>query len=737
MPIEYYRAYRPRAVLAIPVAGPNGLAQMLDAVQPPLEVRQLVDLNTTQEPYNVTLADAGIAPDDAPSVVLVDLESVQVDAGLNELPRATCAAAVGRDARALVAGVGSFGASSVVHVLERYLRPPLAAKIILEVEYCGGLGLPPYDRSDDEWPDENLVLFDGLVTDVVPQVGSRDARFFINLTHFLAVLTHSSALTSQVAPGTGYPLAFNVSAVPALRSGGPAGVTALGAGIAAVAGGKGLQTDFWGYYAGSGGYGVKGLLDVLAGLDAFNWAALQGAAQLGAANCVGGINQGPNDAARAALDRIEPLRYKQGAWDKIEKAVRNGQEAIGDAVLRADIIERDKAAYYGAGFRYGVPIAFYKDQIPAGAWGIGTGFAASLLQLPFEVATQGSFWDILVGQCGPEFQTALAPNATSAVVMPFQPILPVSWRSIYAYEIEDWNAQIGDPAPVRGVALVSRTRSRTGRFLDGVDLTAPGAAAAFQQADAVFDSCVKGAFIFRDTPTWMAGVQGAPAVFAPGTLNRPRAITTVPWTTAPLARLAVTDTVLLSTGAAAAGGLGVAAAAQAAGINLDAATAPTEDLRTVAYRYARALYQQARLQSRSLSVKGKLRVDIAPGSTVTVDLPGDKFVREALGSNRDSVVTGLVLRMTILIDSAAPSASTSFQIGFVRTEGETSPLAGNPLYAAKHPYWATACLGLPWCDSLSVRAKVGDRSDLEGANQLVGGVQLPTQTGDGELVGDR
>jgi hypothetical protein len=642
-----------------------------------------------------------------------------------------------------------------VHFLERYLRAPLAARVYLRVQDHGGLGLPGYDVNDDAWPAETMVLFDGLLTDVSPRAGAADSTFTINLAHFLAVLTHSSATASQVAPGTAFPVAFNVAAAPTILAGGVRLTGGFGAGTLAVAGGLGLETDFWGYHVelGAGivangvrGYGIKGFLDTLAGFDLVNWAALQQGAALGATNCVG--NQPVrNDQAADALDRIEPFNYRTADWKTLRQASAAFQ-AGGQAVYRGKYngTAAGKAAYVGAGFRYGVPVAFFQGQLAQGGLGIGNGFASSLVYMSRQATYQGTFWDILVGHCVPEFQVALAAYATGAVVMPFNPILPFTnrWQTIHSNEIEEWGADFSDPVPVRGVALVSRTRSKTGLFQGGIDITSPETLARFQQVDAVFDSCTKGAFVFRDTPTWMAAAQALPAVHAPATLTRPRPLSSVPWTMAPLARLAAEDTLGLATGIAAVGG---GAAAAAVGFKLDALTAPTPSLRSVAYRHARALYQQSRLQHRSLYVRGRLRVDIAPGSTVHLEVPADKFVRDAVGANRDTRMCGVVLRMTITVDAERNEASTAFQVGFVRTESEGVERPDNPLHSNSHPYWATACLGLPWCDTAAVRAKLGDGSTIDptlaGAalGAAAGGVATLTgqppgpQGGTSELVG--
>ena len=76
-------------------------------------------------------------------------------------------------------------------------------------------------------------------------------------------------------------------------------------------------------------------------------------------------------------------------------------------------------------------------------------------------------------------------------------------------------------------------------------------------------------------------------------------------------------------------------------------------------------------------------------------------------------MSGMVLRMSLSIDCEQNTASTSLQLGYCRAEGEMRE--GNPLFSRSHPFWVTACYGVPWCDSVKIRERLGTRADLNGS----------------------
>ena len=730
---EYYRAYKPTAFVGIRRVD---LDPLLRAGGAPAAVFRVLDLYTIPEPLHVSLRDAGAETlADTPFVLALEATAVQIDAGLNEIPRATCALAVGRDVSALVAGFGDLAATSPVHLVERYLNTYVAARVILtRMPVTSHEGAR--NRADAEFGDEPVVLFSGGTVGPTRRGTADENSFVLHLAHFTVALTQASSVSNLVAAGTATPAAYFAVAPPAFTTGVFGGITPWGAGLAAVAGGAAAYTDFWGYRnratVGSERYGVKGFLEALAGHTSFNWQAFAAARALGPAPRAGCPavnnpgNNGPinpfappgNRAVDNVLVQIEPFltetRLDPDAevanQARLDAAVRAAQAGRPDGagVTRADLIAADPGAYAQSGYRYGVPVSFRANHVALGPHGSGLGFAADLVGQTFSQLAPASHWELLTARYAARFQFAFAPQADRGAVIPFQPLLDRAWRRIYAADVFAWEDDVRTPVPVRGVVLTSRYGNGAGGFVDGNGAAA--GAAAWHGMAAVYDSCEPGQFVFRDLPGWM--LLNQPSVYAATTMRTvPKADARVPGAVGPLAAAAPG---LVDAAAMAVAGTALVTGLRAAlGFVDGAPTAPSAFARSIAYRYAQAAYQQLRTQPRTAYVTGRFRYDIAPGSVVAVELPADRYVRAALDQVGVGATTmnGIVLRMTLNLDAEAQKASTALQIGFTRTEAEAT--IGSPLYATGHPFWATACCGLPWSDATWIRDLLGDDDGLD------------------------
>jgi hypothetical protein len=212
---------------------------------------------------------------------------------------------------------------------------------------------------------------------------------------------------------------------------------------------------------------------------------------------------------------------------------------------------------------------------------------------------------------------------------------------------------------------------------------------------AVYDSCEPGAFITRSMPAWLCDAYRLPSTFAANTMhNKPRAAVTVPWVLGTLALTAATDVVRNIPGA-----------------YQESPQAPPVSSRTTAYRMAKSLYQLERTRIRTAYITTRYRTDIGPGSVVRFEVPADRYVRQAVGGNRDSTVVGRVIRVTISISEERERCETAFAVSFLRSEAESQD-PNNPLFSEGHPYWSCHSLGSPWCDSLYIRNKLGTRASI-------------------------
>lgn len=716
---ELYRANKVRTIVGIRRTD-------VDAALP-VEVRSrlqsLLNLHTINEPLHVGLVDEGYS-DETPTPPMVVLEAiaVQVDAGVNEIPRATCAIAVGRDGLTLAAGGSDLQAASIAHVLERYWAKPIPCRIFTKITptaYAGDGSFGDMQR-DQPFVDEWVLLFDGVTVGSTRRGDPNNAQLVLHLAHFTVALTYSSSITADVAAGTDFPAARGAAVGAAGTAGTVPAVTMFGASAVALAGGFTLDTDFWGYAVpAEAGFrpavGVKGFLKTLSSANVFDWAAFR-RADLGGSVC----SQPPADAPRtntpalAALERFEPFTpggTGRDVWGQLLtdiKAVRARIAAAnsGRAVDRQDLLAEQPLtpAYSAVGYRYGVPIPFWLVGSVLGGLSHGRGFAEDIVGATVAELGPRSFWDLLAGDYQSRYQIAVLPMAGRAVVAPFQPFLDGTWTTIYEDEVFSWEDEVQTPVPIRGVVLIGRPTGQANALPNGTNPAAPGAPRAFQEMTAAFDSCEPGTFIFRSAPPWLNLTLRTSGTFAGLTAHQnPRAMAAVPNRTGPLANESISQAL-----ATVAGGV---AGAVAAGLNPAAINAPTENMRATAYKMARALYQQARARYRSAHVTTRFRYDVGPGSILRFELPSDRYVRTAVGGQRDTVMTGMVLRVTLSLNQEAQSAATTFQVGFVRTEGETLP--ASPMFAAAHPFWGTAVYGVPWADAQWIRDRLGAGRDIE------------------------
>jgi hypothetical protein len=720
---EWYRAVKVKAFVGIRL---DDLRTALDA-SVYATILPILTAHTVREPLTVELRDLGYTnTNSTPFTVILDATAVQVDAGQNEIPRATCALAVGRDAKFLVAGVSDLAATSVVHVLERYLGKYVPVRIFESVISTSAAGMG--DLGDNDWDlGEPKVLFYGFTTGPTRRGTAESSEFVLHASHFLAALTFSSSLSGDVAAGSDFAAPFHTSVLPQFMTGALPGMTPYGVVCAALAGGDAAQTDFWGFDVPSGATGqirscgLRSFLYGLANTNQFDWQAFQ-RADLGASrNCARPIGLS-NNAALEALSRIEPFlpdwqntagggagpahNFAATLWRQLASvvtSVRNGREAAGSqlGVDRSDIIAGAARAYGVAGYLYGVPLTFRLSGLNLGPFTPGRGFASDIAAATFGDLFPASFWELIAHRYASRYSFCLNPMASRATIAPNAPLLDGVWQYVYASEIFQWEDDCQTPTPVRGVILVSDRKSGTGGFAAG-NPAVGAAAGAVQQMDSVYDSCEAGTFITRSIPAWLSDAYRLPSIYAANTMhNKPRGAVTVPWSVGAAAKTAI-DVIVNNV----------------PGANREAPMTPPLSSLTTGYRIAKALYQLERTTPRTAYIRGRYRTDIGPGSIVRFELPADKYVRRALGTGQDATMIGRVLRVTISIDYEREDASTSFAVGFTRNDAESID-PNNALYSGGHPYWSTISYGSPWCDSVYIRQKLADRANI--VDQPLGG----------------
>jgi hypothetical protein len=236
-----------------------------------------------------------------------------------------------------------------------------------------------------------------------------------------------------------------------------------------------------------------------------------------------------------------------------------------------------------------------------------------------------------------------------------------------------------------------------------------------------YDSCREGQFEFRTSPPWLLSPFAAPFAghVAATNATRPAAnaknTSIVARTNADVLLSTMTAESVKRIGNFAPGGAvgGAAAALSAAVLSYQAAT---HDAQRTAVAYAKALYQFERLRHRSAQFAGRFRTDIGPGSMIAVEVPSDFMVDAALGVSHSQYIYGMVQRVTCIIDTQQqpPVASTAFVLGYVRREAEMQTVDGNvsDIVSDGHPYWGTVVAGVPLVDSVAMRTRLANGSNI-------------------------
>lgn len=92
------------------------------------------------------------------------------------------------------------------------------------------------------------------------------------------------------------------------------------------------------------------------------------------------------------------------------------------------------------------------------------------------------------------------------------------------------------------------------------------------------------------------------------------------------------------------------------------------DIRPIADKFAEHWYKSELLQQRTGELSGKLRFDIAPGSTISIELPPRD--RNQNGGTPDGAMFATVVSVSYVINAERAAAGTSFVLSHVRTEEE-------------------------------------------------------------------
>jgi len=283
-----------------------------------------------------------------------------------------------------------------------------------------------------------------------------------------------------------------------------------------------------------------------------------------------------------------------------------------------------------------------------------------------------TLWDKLVGELAPKYMFAIVPYPTTAKVVPFIPGLGDFWdpyglgTTILARDqsVQDMDAKL--PRAIRAVGLFAGHGSRAGGNLRKKDNTTN------TTIGGMFVGRDDGIVIMREAPAFLAQYV-VPSVFTGDSQAR--------------------------------------AAGKVRGNAFNhpkRGSAPAEvpknpkeikeDAQTLLDRLAHSMYVNEILKQRFGDLKGPVRFDIAPGSTISIQGTAGPF------NGTPEYKFASVLRTSHFFDAQNQNNYTSYRLAHIRTETEF----GMPAYTVpKHPLYNNI-----W---------VGDYNFLEGSCPDIGG----------------
>lgn len=317
------------------------------------------------------------------------------------------------------------------------------------------------------------------------------------------------------------------------------------------------------------------------------------------------------------------------------------------------------------GYYYGTQLALPISQL-AGAESISSAIAQDIGEETFSDIAGTTLWHKLVGGYGASYDFRLVPLVNTALIVPQIAGQRTAWQVIYGEEYSAIDVNVQMPRPVKGVRLFTGSNSPQGAQIPGQP---PGDAGLPPQVGGRYDNpdYTTGMIISQNAPRWAANiVNGASFGDAAAAPFVPRGNGVFP-------------------------GLGRAPTARPAAI--------VGEMTALWDAVARAIYVGSSLHGRSGTLQGKLRFDVAPGSTIEIRCVEDKFVRAAATTPASSVLFAEVRAVGVQVDAESSTASTTFRLMNVRTATENTTDATSIDY---HPLYDNPWRGAPLVEDLGI-----------------------------------
>lgn len=269
-----------------------------------------------------------------------------------------------------------------------------------------------------------------------------------------------------------------------------------------------------------------------------------------------------------------------------------------------------------------------------------------------------TLWGKLVNDFASRYMFAIVPRVEDALVIPYIPGLKTPWK--YGISGKDYD-RTGSTSELqrrlRGVGILSGVSFRTGS-----NLREPGQSPSKLGVGGWYSpkGAERGMVMLRQGPRWLTNVIASDrySEFSAGA-----GVKTIGNAMHP----------------------GAKALSQSTKKAPPAPEKLKEGSKTIFDAFARAMYAYEQLRTRQLEIGGKIRFDIAPGSTIRIAPSFDKFI---LPDAMAQPLVGDVTRVTYVLDSQKGTAMTNFNIAHVRTGYENSL---DEFSLERHPLWMN-----PW-----------------------------------------
>lgn len=261
-----------------------------------------------------------------------------------------------------------------------------------------------------------------------------------------------------------------------------------------------------------------------------------------------------------------------------------------------------------------------------------------------------SMWGMLVNSVLPGFGAGIIPMARGAILAPCLPMARQHQATIFPEDYADFNLSAQSQRPLYGVGVMANYVMGTLTDKDPKQCVGATFVAKADDGSPIND----GMWLFVNAPPWLEDYTNFDPKAATGDADVVKVLSDVSHDAVGVDKIAVDRDV----------------------------GAEVTDWNEGMSKYAQMMYATQALRGREGTLVGKLRFDIAPGTTIKISSEGNQ-----LSAGVDTLATdmlGFVARVTISINAEQASAVTTFELTNLRTakENETDRFS-----LEEHPFF--------------------------------------------------